>query len=599
LEGVATRGHTPEMPHLPEPASPRSDLARLFRDDERLSTRLGPGVTVCRWVASVNLPSGRLVAQDPYMNGEPAFEEGAQPGLNRVYVSGVWLDGGTERVSAAMVVFDSETLPRLQRGEVRWRVARRKVSGTRDPFRFGVDYATAAFMDEDVARWLSEKDPARESIGAWLEMAGSGSDIKVPGCNGNLVAFSAGAGDGAYTSWWGVDEAGRRLCLAIDFELLVEETRPLVEHASLFSAVKSGDVASVRSVSMKKTELGCEPHSGLSPLHWATHAGLLDVVRALLERGANPNLKLSKDEALWRRYLKGATALHIAAERGHAELVQALLAAGAAPSTASNQGLTPLHLAVRAGHGRIVSALLQAGADAGAQTRGDLWQECFSGFHSRGTTALHLAAAAGHSEMVSELLRAGAPVDSANHAGLTPLHLAAQLQRREIVEQLLSAGARADVLCKEGTTPLWRATYTSPEIEEDVVAIIRALVATGAVRKEAAFGNTALHRAAIQGAVRVIQALLDAGFDPNDSSGRMSPLAFAAAEGELEAVKLLVQAGARVDERGKLAPREVALRNNHPEVVLYLAQAQASTQAAPEAKAKPPLIRSARGPRSQ
>ncbi len=48
------------MPHSPEPSSPRSDFARLFRDDERLSTRLGAGVTVCRWAASVKLTSGRL-----------------------------------------------------------------------------------------------------------------------------------------------------------------------------------------------------------------------------------------------------------------------------------------------------------------------------------------------------------------------------------------------------------------------------------------------------------------------------------------------------------------------------------------------------------
>jgi len=529
------------------------------------------------------------------MNGEAPFEESVPAGYNRVYVSAVWLEGGSERVAAAMVAFHDDALERLRRGELRWQVARRKVEGSSNPYRFGVDYATAAFMDEEVARWLSKNDPGRESISAWLEMAGSGSKVEVHGSGGNLVAFSSGAGDGAYACWWGVDAAGRRACLVIDFELMVkEEEAPLGPDAPLFTAVKRRDVAAVRASRAKKAELGCEPDRGVSPLHWATHAGLVDMVRALLERGANPNLKLARDESLWCQYLKGSTALLIAVDRGHLELVQALLGAGALPNVASNRGLTPLHLAALAGQLPVVSALLGAGAEVGAQTRGDLWQKSFLLNHPRGTTALHVAAAAGHAEVVAELLRAGAPPDLQDQEGFTALHFAARFQRVSIAEQLLRAGAKAGLLCKDGTTPLWQATWSSPDDELAIAALIRALAAAGAVSKEVAFGNTALHRAAGHGATQVIRALLEAGFDPNDTRGKRSPLAWAAGEGHLEAVKVLVEAGAQVEERGKHAAREEALQKGHPEVVRYLDQVLR-----PEARARPPLVRPARGPGSR
>ncbi|HEX8697917.1 MAG TPA: ankyrin repeat domain-containing protein, partial [Myxococcaceae bacterium] len=533
----------------------------------------------------MRLPSGRLVAQDPYMNGEDPFEEPVPAGYHRVYVSTVWLDGGSERVAGAMVAFHDDALQRVQRGELRWQAARRKVEGRSDPFRFGVDYATAAFMDEEVARWLSKNDPGRESISAWLEMAGRGTGVDVRGTGGNLVAFSSGAGDGVYVSWWGMDAEGRRACLVIDFELMAEEAEaPLGPDAPLFTAVKRRDVAAVRASRAKKAELGCEPDHGISPLHWATHAGLLDMVQALLERGANPNLKLARDESLWGQYLKGSTALLIAVERSHFELVQALLGAGASPNVASNRGLTPLHLAALAGHLPTVSALLGAGAEVGAQTRGDLWQKSFLLRHPRGTTALHVAAAAGHAEVVAELLRSHAPLDLQDEEGFTALHHAARLQRVTIAEQLLRAGAKADLVCKEGTTPLWQATWSSPDDEGAVAALIRALASAGAVRKEVAFGNTALHRAAGHGAAQVIRALLEAGFDPNDAQGKRSPLVWAAAEGHLEAVKVLVEAGARVDEGGKHSAREEALQKGHPEVLRYLDQVLR-----PEVRAKPPL----------
>jgi ankyrin repeat protein len=62
------------------------------------------------------------------------------------------------------------------------------------------------------------------------------------------------------------------------------------------------------------------------------------------------------------------TALHAAAAAGRADLVQALLDYGADPNVRQLGGFTPLHAAVHLGDQAMAQALLAAGADPGART---------------------------------------------------------------------------------------------------------------------------------------------------------------------------------------------------------------------------------------
>jgi ankyrin repeat protein len=66
---------------------------------------------------------------------------------------------------------------------------------------------------------------------------------------------------------------------------------------------------------------------GNKPLHGATYLNRPDVVRCLLERGANPN---SRDN-------NGLAALHLAAGNGWAECVRSLLEGGADANARSNR----------------------------------------------------------------------------------------------------------------------------------------------------------------------------------------------------------------------------------------------------------------------
>ncbi|CAH1397054.1 unnamed protein product [Nezara viridula] len=95
-----------------------------------------------------------------------------------------------------------------------------------------------------------------------------------------------------------------------------------------------------------------QEEGGLTSLHWASIRGHVDVVKKLLEYGANVS---STDE-------DNNTALHMAALSGNLEVVHILLVSGS-PINAQNMfGDTPLHLAVKQGHFDSVETLLSHGA---------------------------------------------------------------------------------------------------------------------------------------------------------------------------------------------------------------------------------------------
>jgi ankyrin repeat protein len=110
---------------------------------------------------------------------------------------------------------------------------------------------------------------------------------------------------------------------------------------------------------------------------------------------------------------EGTTALMVAANRGDLEMVKALLAAGADPNAADSRGFTPLfHACYNAGEDRgfpdVVQALLEAGAD----------REARIGY---GVRPLMYAAGNGEAGCVEALLAAGADPQARNEGGRTAL----------------------------------------------------------------------------------------------------------------------------------------------------------------------------------
>ena len=85
---------------------------------------------------------------------------------------------------------------------------------------------------------------------------------------------------------------------------------------------------------------------------WGGHNGQNDVMKILLEEGADPN-KGDK---------RGRTPLYVAAYRGNMGAVQMLLDAGADPNSGNSNGDTPLSKAADVGNKEMIKLLLERGA---------------------------------------------------------------------------------------------------------------------------------------------------------------------------------------------------------------------------------------------
>lgn len=94
---------------------------------------------------------------------------------------------------------------------------------------------------------------------------------------------------------------------------------------------------------------------GVSPLFWACYAGNVDMMRSLLDHGADVNaVDIST----------GFTPLFLTALHGHVEATQVLLQKHASIHSVDNIGRTPLMLAASRGRQDTVRVLLLHGANA-------------------------------------------------------------------------------------------------------------------------------------------------------------------------------------------------------------------------------------------
>ncbi|CAH1118393.1 unnamed protein product [Phaedon cochleariae] len=318
---------------------------------------------------------------------------------------------------------------------------------------------------------------------------------------------------------------------------------------------------------------------GQAALHVAARLGQTQVVKVLLEAGAN------SDQA----DVDGWTPLRAAAWGGHTEVVEILVQHNCSLDSVDAENRTALRAAAWSGHEEIVKVLLRHGADANLTDH-------------EGRTALIAAAYMGHSEIVERLLDHGADVDHADADGRTALAVAALCAPRTpgagVVATLLERGASVDHKDKEGMTPLLVASFEGHrdvcelllENEADVdhcdnggrsplwaaasmghAPVVALLLFWGCcIDSMDSEGRTVLSVAAAQGCVEVVKQLLDRGLDEQhrDNSG-WTPLHYSAFEGHQDVCEALLEAGARIDEtdnEGK-APLALASQGGHTALV--------------------------------
>jgi hypothetical protein len=146
--------------------------------------------------------------------------------------------------------------------------------------------------------------------------------------------------------------------------------------------------------------------------------------------------KISEDPGLTHERYAGRTLLHEAAAAGCDEVVRVLLNFGADPNAADSGGHAPLYSAGNEcqtpGGADVVRTLVEAGADV--NSTGGV-QRC---------TALHMAARRGNIEIAEALLECGAAIEARDKRGDTPLGRALNCRKRELAEFLIAKGAEPD-----------------------------------------------------------------------------------------------------------------------------------------------------------
>ena len=105
----------------------------------------------------------------------------------------------------------------------------------------------------------------------------------------------------------------------------------------IIKASKSGNVARVKELlTMDAALVGARDTDGSTPLHCATWKGHLDVVKLLLEAGAEVNAQ--NENSHW-----GTTPLHAAAHANQAAIAELLINQGADLNAKDMNGQPPLH----------------------------------------------------------------------------------------------------------------------------------------------------------------------------------------------------------------------------------------------------------------
>ena len=208
---------------------------------------------------------------------------------------------------------------------------------------------------------------------------------------------------------------------------------------------------------------------------------VLTVVQSLLKHGANPNARLKQDKekaaeeirngsvATYEKrtavtvteiVLQGATPLFLAAEVNNLDVIKALVEAGADPLIGTERGTTPLMMAAGAGTDvqrerapeeratalETAKFLVERGADVNAAGQ-------------YGWTALHAATYQGINPVIEYLVSKGAKIDQKDEFGQTPLSISLSVLTKEIGARRLQIPRRyrqetAELLLKLGAGTL-------------------------------------------------------------------------------------------------------------------------------------------------
>jgi ankyrin repeat protein len=328
--------------------------------------------------------------------------------------------------------------------------------------------------------------------------------------------------------------------------LVLWSTAGLGAASEVADAVMKGDSAALRALLAQGTDVNAPQGDGATALHWAVYRSDTSMAAILIQAGAN--VKAATRD--------GATPLSLASTHGDAAMLAVLLKAGADPNEPLPTGKTDLMLAARSGNVDAIQALLDAGADVNAREE------------LRGTTALMWAADESHPEAVALLIQRGAdlkarsnPIErgrgpalgkagdprravAAQGAALAAREAAPDLNQLRALEDRQGGNAQAPAGANAGTQPAAAAAQPAA-----------AAPPPPAAAQDGAGGNDGPRRREA----------------PKDG-GELTPLAYAVRANDRESTRVMLDAGADVNEVTGYgwSPLLIATQNRYYQLAAYL-----------------------------
>jgi ankyrin repeat protein len=329
-------------------------------------------------------------------------------------------------------------------------------------------------------------------------------------------------------------------------------------------AAERGDRAAVRQLIAQKADVNAAQPDGATALHWAVYRNDTEMVDSLLAAGAKVNATNRN----------GISPLYMASLYGNPVVINQLLKRGADAKAKGPSGETMLMLASRNGNPDAVKALIAAGADANAKEP------------IRGTTALMWAVEQKHPAAVKVLLEGGADFKArSGNAGNPRNYMASSGASNNAGEQTAkmrlcvaaNGGPSVEEQIRLGNTSLNDKDGPCAEFGRNAVGRGVGGATSRGTGGAGARGGTSGQQAR-GGAVPSIEAAATPDENAEDDGpvaglvgtggGGLTPLILAARENDLESARLLVAAGADINEASNASWTPLLIATNNRNYVL-------------------------------